>query len=127
MSGREISTSRAPEAIGPYSQAMESGGWLYTAGQIGLNPGTGEFAGADVESQTRQVFANLRAVLEASGMDLGDVVKTTIYLADMEDFAVVNEIYAEQFSAPYPARSTVEVSELPKGARVEIDLVARTT
>lgn len=126
MSLREIATDGAPEAIGPYSQAVESDGWVFTAGQIGLAPGSGEFVGPDVESQTRQAFANLRAVLAAAGAGPGDVVKATIFLADMDDYAAVNEIYADQFSPPYPARSAVEAAALPKGARVEIELVART-
>lgn len=124
MTKRVIHTGEAPEAIGPYSQAVKLGGWLYTAGQIGIDPETGEFAGPDVKSQARQVFRNLEAVLAAAGLDFGDVVKTTVYVADMEDFARVNEIYGEHVPEPYPARSTVEAGRLPKDARVEIDLVA---
>lgn len=125
MSKRTISSEDAPAAIGPYSQAVTADGWLYTAGQIGLDPSTGEFAGDDVASQARQVFRNLEAVLDAAGLGFGDVVKTTIYLADMDDFGQVNDLYGQAFEEPYPARSTVEVSTLPKGALVEIDLVAR--
>lgn len=126
MSGRhEIHTDDAPGAIGPYSQAIAAGGLLFTAGQIGLEPDSGEFVGSDVESQTRRVMANLAAVLDAAGAGFGDVVKTTIYLADMEEFERVNRIYGEHFEAPYPARSTVEAARLPRDARVEIDLVAR--
>lgn len=125
MSKREISTDRAPEAIGPYSQAVEADGWVFTAGQIGLDPETGEFVGSDVESQARQALTNLRAVLEAAGTGLGDAVKTTVFLEDMDDYAAVNQVYAEHFSAPYPARSAVEAAGLPRGARVEIEVVAR--
>jgi 2-iminobutanoate/2-iminopropanoate deaminase len=120
-----LHTDGAPAAIGPYSQAVRSGGFLFTAGQIGLDPATGELVGTDVESQARRVFRNLAAVLAAAGAGFGDVVKTTVYLADMTDFAAVNAIYAEHFVTPYPARSTVEAGGLPKGARVEIDVVAR--
>ena len=120
-----LHTDGAPAAIGPYSQAVRSGGFLFTAGQIGLDPATGELVGPDVESQARRVFRNLAAVLAAAGAGFGDVVKTTVYLADMADFATVNAIYAEHFVTPYPARSTVEAGGLPKGARVEIDVVAR--
>ncbi len=125
MSTREISTEGAPAAIGPYSQAVESDGWIFTAGQIGLDPRTGEFVGPGVEVQARQALENLGAVLEAAGVDLEDAVKTTVFLADMDDYAAVNEIYAEFFSPPYPARSAVEAAELPRGARVEIEVVAR--
>jgi len=120
-----LHTDGAPAAIGPYSQAVRSGGFLFTAGQIGLDPATGELVGPDVESQARRVFRNLAAVLAAAGAGFGDVVKTTVYLADMADFGTVNAIYAEHFVTPYPARSTVEAGGLPKGARVEIDVVAR--
>ena len=120
-----LHTDGAPAAIGPYSQAVRSAGFLFTAGQIGLDPATGELVGPDVESQARRVFRNLEAVLAAAGAGFADVVKSTVYLADMADFATVNAIYAEHFDAPYPARSTVEAAGLPKGARVEIDLVAK--
>lgn len=123
----EIHTEDAPGAIGPYSQAVVAGGLVFTAGQIGLDPDTGEFVGPDVESQTRRVMSNLAAVLDAAGAGFGDVVKTTIYLADMEEFERVNRIYGEHFEAPYPARSTVEASRLPRDARVEIDVVARVS
>jgi len=120
-----IGTERAPAAIGPYSQGMAVGQLVFTAGQIGLDPETGEFAGEDVATQTRQVMQNLAAVLEAAGLGLGDVVKTTIFLADIGDFERVNEIYGEHLSEPYPARSTVEAGRLPRGARVEIEAVAQ--
>lgn len=122
---REIHTDRAPGAIGPYSQAIELDGLVFTAGQIGLDPDSGEFAGPDVERQARQVMANLAAVLDAAGAGFEDVVKTTVYLADMDEFEQVNRIYGEHFEAPFPARSTVEAGRLPRDARVEIDVVAR--
>jgi 2-iminobutanoate/2-iminopropanoate deaminase len=122
---RAVHTPVAPPAIGPYSQAVVLDGWLYTAGQIGLVPDTGALVGSDVGAQTEQVFRNLAAVLAAAGAGLRHVVKATVYLVDMEDFATVNEIYGRQFDEPFPARSTVAVAGLPKGARIEIDLVAR--
>ncbi|MDP2497073.1 MAG: RidA family protein [Candidatus Palauibacterales bacterium] len=125
MSRREISTDDAPEAIGPYSQAILADGWLYTAGQIGLDPATGEFVEGGVEEQARRALANLEAVLEEAGLGFGDVVKTTVFLADMDDYGAVNEIYGDHFTAPFPARSAVEAATLPRDARVEIELVAR--
>ena len=122
---RVLHTDRAPAAIGPYSQAVEAGGFLFTAGQIGLIPETGEFAGDNVESQAIQVFENLAAILREAGLSFGDVVKTTVYLATMDEFPLVNAIYAQHFTQPYPARSTVAAAGLPKGARVEVDVVAR--
>ena len=122
---RSIHTDRAPSAIGPYSQASLVDGWLYSAGQIGLVPETGALAGPDVVAQARQVFRNLGAVLEAAGASLDDVVKTTVFLVDMDEFAIVNAIYAEHFREPYPARSTVQAARLPQDARVEIEVVAR--
>lgn len=121
---RTIATSEAPQAIGPYSQAVVHGGLLYSAGQIALNPATMELVGADTAAQTEQVFANLLAVLGAAGADLGAVLKTTVYLADMADFQAMNAVYARHFGAHRPARSTVAAAGLPKGARVEIDVVA---
>jgi 2-iminobutanoate/2-iminopropanoate deaminase len=102
-----------------------AGGYFFSAGQIGLVPETGELAGPDVKTQARQVFGNLAAVLEAAGASFADVVKTTVFLADMEEFGAVNAIYAEHFTQPYPARSTVEAARLPKDARVEVEVVAR--
>ena len=125
MAARAIHTTEAPEAIGPYSQAVAVDGWLYTAGQIGLVPGTGELVGSEVGEQAEQVFRNLAGVLAAAGAGFRNVVKATVYLVDMNDFATVNAIYGRQFEEPYPARSTVAVAGLPKGARLEIDLVAR--
>ena len=122
---RAIHTDDAPAAIGPYSQAVAVDGWLYTAGQIGLVPGTGELVGPGVAEQAEQVFANLAGVLAASDAGFAHVVKTTVYLVDMNEFSTVNEIYARHFTEPYPGRSTVAVAALPKGARVEIDVVAR--
>lgn len=124
MSRTVISTEEAPEAIGPYSQAILVDGWLYTAGQIGLDPATGEMA-EGVEDQARRALANLEAVLDEAGLDFGDVVKTTVYLADMDDYGAVNDIYGKEFRSPYPARSAVEAATLPRNARVEIELVAR--
>ena len=126
LSPREtIHTTAAPDAIGPYSQAVGAGPYVFTSGQIGLDPLTGSLAPGGVESETRQVMANLAAVLAAGGLTFADVVKTTIFLADMNDFAAVNAIYAESFDGgPTPARSTVAVAALPRGARVEIDAIA---
>jgi 2-iminobutanoate/2-iminopropanoate deaminase len=119
-----VRTDGAPAALGPYSQAIQADGFVYTAGQVGLDPLTGELADG-VEAQTHRVMRNLKGVLVAAGLDLADVVKTTVFLADMEDFAVMNEVYAQYFDEPYPARSTVQVARLPKDARIEVDVVAR--
>lgn len=120
-----VGTDQAPAAIGPYSQAIKaSGTLLFTSGQIPLEPATGEMVSGDIAAQTTRVLENLRAVLEAGGASLADVVKTTIFLADMADFATVNKVYAEFFPTDPPARSTVQVAALPKGARVEIEAVA---
>jgi 2-iminobutanoate/2-iminopropanoate deaminase len=118
-----VRTDDAPAALGPYSQAIEAGGFLYTAGQVGLDPLSGELA-EGVEAQTHRVLANLQSVLAAAGLDLDDVVKTTVFLADMEDFTIMNDVYAEYFDEPYPARSTVQAARLPKDARIEVDVVA---
>ncbi len=119
-----VATTGAPQAIGPYSQAIAAGSWVFCSGQIGLNPATGELVGGGVEAETRQVLENVRAVLAAAGATLDCVVRTTIYLVDLADFGRVNEIYARAFSAPFPARATVGVAALPRGARVEIDAIA---
>ena len=126
MSRREtIHTTAAPAAIGPYSQAVTAGPYVFTSGQIGLDPLTGQLVGGDAAEQTRQVMANIAAVLAAAGLSFADVVKTTIFLIDMNDFAAVNEIYAESFEGTGPpARSTVAVAALPRGARVEIEAIA---
>lgn len=119
-----VATDQAPKAIGPYSQAIVADNTVYTAGQVALDPKTGELVGATVVEQTEQVLKNLTAVLAASGSSLGQVVKTTVYLADMADFAAMNEVYARHFGGHRPARSTVQAAGLPKGARVEIDAIA---
>ena len=118
-----ISTPDAAQAIGPYSQAIKAGGLIFTSGQIALKPG-GEFVAGGVEAQSRQVLKNLAAILKEAGATLQDAVKTTIFLADMGDFAAVNEIYAAAFGEHKPARSTVQVAKLPKGALVEIEVIA---
>ena len=119
-----VATDAAPKAIGPYSQAIVTGDLVYTAGQVALDPRSGELVGRTTGEQTEQVFANLKAVLAAAGTSLANVVKTTVYLADMADFTQMNEVYAKHFGAHKPARSTVQAAGLPKGARVEIDIIA---
>jgi 2-iminobutanoate/2-iminopropanoate deaminase len=120
-----VSTDRAPKAIGPYSQATIADGFVYTAGQIALDPATGEIVSGGVTEQTERVFANLAAILEAAGTGFGSVVKTTVYLTDMNDFKAMNEVYARAFGDHRPARSTVAVAALPRGVNVEIDVIAR--
>ncbi|MEZ5990420.1 MAG: RidA family protein [Planctomycetota bacterium] len=122
---RSVHSDHAPAAIGPYSQAVLCDGWLYCSGQIGVDPATGEFVPGGSTAEARQALGNLAAVLAAAGSHLGNVVRTTIFLVDLNDFAEVNEVYAEVFGEHRPARACVEVSALPKGARVEIDCVAR--
>jgi 2-iminobutanoate/2-iminopropanoate deaminase len=122
---RVVSSKRAPEAIGPYSQAIRSGKLLFLSGQIALDPQSGELVNDDVGAETRRVLDNLGAVLAEAGGGFGNLVKTTIYLTSMGDFATVNQIYAEYFPNDPPARATVEVRALPRGARVEIDGIAR--
>ncbi len=119
-----IKTERAPQAIGPYSQAVKAAGFVFASGQIPIDPATGEFVAGGVAEQTEQVLKNLSAVLEAAGTTLGQVVKTTVFLADMKDFAAMNEVYARFFTEHPPARATVEASALPRGARVEIEAIA---
>jgi 2-iminobutanoate/2-iminopropanoate deaminase len=122
---RTVATGEAPAAIGPYSQAVEAGGLLFCSGQIALDPSSGELVGdGDVEAEARQVLRNLGAVLAAAGLGFNAVLKATIYLTDLEDFGRVNAIYGERFPQAPPARATVQVAALPKGARVEIDLIA---
>jgi 2-iminobutanoate/2-iminopropanoate deaminase len=122
-----ISTPKAPGAIGPYSQGTAtSQGFVFTAGQIPVNPATGELVSGDIKAQTRQVIENLKAILESGGSDLGSVVRTTVYLKDMGDFAGMNEVFAEYFRVSPPARSTVEVARLPRDVRVEIDAIGIT-
>src|SRR5512141_1638636 len=120
-----VSTDRAPTAIGPYSQATIADGFVYTAGQIALDPATGEVVAGGVSEQTERVFANLGAILQAAGTSLASVVKTTVYLTDMNDFKAMNEVYARAFGDHRPARSTVAVAALPRGVSVEIDVIAR--
>ena len=123
--GRAVSTSYAPKAIGPYSQAIVSGEFVFCSGQIPLDPQSGEMVGAgDVRAQARQVMRNLGAVLEAAGATFTDVVRTTIYLTDLQDFALVNEVYGAFFAGTPPARATVQVAALPRGASIEIDAIA---
>ena len=119
-----IHTEKAPQAIGPYSQAVVAGGFVFTSGQIPLDPLTGEFVAGGIAEQTEQVLRNLSQVLEAAGTGLDRVVKTTVYLADMSDFAAMNEVYGRHFQATPPARSTVQAARLPRDARVEIDVIA---
>jgi len=118
------SSDRAPKAIGPYSQAIRVGQLLFLSGQVPLDPATGQIVDGDISAQTRRVMENLSAVLESAGLSLAHVARTTIFLADMNDFAKVNEVYGSYFSEPYPARATVQVARLPKDARVEIDVIA---
>ncbi len=118
-----VNTTAAPAAIGPYSQAVHAGSYVFTSGQLGIDPATGTLV-EGVEAQTQQVLANLAVVLEAAGVSFQDVVKTTIFLADMNDFQTVNTVYATRFSADPPARSTVQVAALPRRALVEIEMVA---
>ncbi len=119
-----IATENAPKAIGPYSQAVKAGSYVYSSGQLGIDPATGKLVGPETIPQAQQVLKNLEAVLLASGCTLSSVVKTTIFLADLADFAKVNELYAEAFGAHLPARSTVQVAKLPLDARIEIECVA---
>lgn len=120
---KSFKTEQAPHPVGPYSQVVESGSLLFLAGQIPLTP-AGQMLQGDIAAQTRQVLNNLKAVLKEAGAQMDDIVKTTIFLADLSDFETVNGVYAEYFSEPFPARSTVQVAHLPKGARLEIDAIA---
>jgi 2-iminobutanoate/2-iminopropanoate deaminase len=124
MSKETISTDKAPKAIGPYAQAIKANGFVYTAGQIPIDPGTGDFVEGGVTAQTRQVLLNLQAVLEAAGSSFDQVVKATVFLRHITDFAAMNEVYAEFLGSIKPARSTVAVADLPRGALIEIDLIA---
>jgi 2-iminobutanoate/2-iminopropanoate deaminase len=119
-----ISTPDAPAAIGPYSQAIQSGGFVFASGQIPLDPATNTVVEGDIVVQTHRVLQNLGAVLTAAGLTMADVVKTTVYLADMSEFAAMNTVYGEYFQAPYPARATVQAARLPRDVRVEIDCIA---
>ena len=124
MSKQSISSNDAPKAIGPYSPAVRAGQLLFVSGQVALDPATGQMVDGGIAEQTRRVLDNLGALLTAGGRTFADVVRTTIFLADMNDFAAVNEIYGQYFKEPYPARATVQVARLPKDARVEIDVIA---
>jgi 2-iminobutanoate/2-iminopropanoate deaminase len=124
MPKHAISSDQAPKAIGPYSPAVRAGQLLFVSGQVALDPATGQMVGGGIAEQTRRVLDNIGALLAAGGRSFADVVRTTIFLADMNDFAAVNEIYGQYFSEPYPARATVQVARLPKDARVEIDVIA---
>ena len=119
-----ISTPGAPRAIGPYSQGITANGFLFTAGQVGFDPASGELVDGGIAEQTHRVLQNIRAILRAGGTDIASVVKTTVFLVDMADFALMNEVYAEFFGDHRPARSTVAVASLPRGARVEIEAIA---
>ena len=119
-----VATDQAPQAIGPYSQAISAGNLLFTSGQVALDPATGNLIGDDIATQTRQAFANLQAVLQAAGTDLEHVVKTTVFLKNISDFATVNEVYGRYFRDSPPARSTVQVANLPREALVEIEAIA---
>ncbi len=125
MLKEQIATTAAPAALGPYSQAILAGGFLFASGQVPIDPATGELAGADVETQAKQVFNNLQQVLAAAGCGFADVVKTTVFLTDLANFAAVNEIYADYFVQPYPARSCVQIAALPKGSLLEVELIAK--
>lgn len=121
---KALHTTNAPAAIGPYSQAIEINGFVFASGQIPIDPSTGKFVEGGIKEQTRQALTNASHILEEAGTDLSHVVKTTVYLADMNDFAAMNEVYATFFKEPYPARSAVAVKDLPKGAFVEVECIA---
>ncbi len=124
MNREIIQTDKAPKAIGPYAQAIKANGFVYTAGQIAIRPESGDIVDGGIKAQTRQVFANLAAVLQAAGTSVDQVVKATVFLRHMSDFAAMNEVYAEYLGGATPARSTVAVGELPRGALIEVDLIA---
>jgi 2-iminobutanoate/2-iminopropanoate deaminase len=121
---KAVSADGAPKAIGPYSQAIRAGSLLFLSGQIPIDPASGQMVDGDIAQQTHRVFKNLEAILQAAGASFDNVVRTTVYLADMNDFAAMNEVYGTYFSSPAPARATVQAARLPKDARVEIDLIA---
>lgn len=124
MDKKSIFTEKAPKAIGPYSQAISSGNMIFTSGQLGIDPETGDFVKGTIQDETRQALNNLKAVLEATGATLNDVVKTTVFIKDMNQFSLINEVYSEFFSEHKPARSCVEVARLPKDGNVEIEAIA---
>jgi len=119
-----INTKTAPAAVGPYSQAVKCGELLFCAGQIPLNPENGSIVGNDIKTQTEQVLKNIKAILNSEGLDFTNVVKTTVFMTDLSEFSAMNEVYGNYFSSPYPARSTIQVAALPKGAKVEIEVIA---
>ena len=121
---KQIHTDNAPKALGPYSQAIEAGGMVFASGQVPIDPATDQFVKGDIKEQTRQALTNAQAILREAGTDLHHVVKTTVFLSDMDNFAAMNEVYAEFFAQPYPARSAVAVKTLPKGALVEVECIA---
>ncbi len=125
MSKKQITTAAAPAALGPYSQGIVAGGFFFASGQVPIDPATGELASETVEAQARQVFANLKQVLAAAGCGFADVLKTTVFLTDLANFAEVNSIYAEYFVEPFPARSCVQIAALPKGSLMEVELIAK--
>ena len=127
MSKRIITTDQAPAAVGPYSQGVVLDGWIWTCGQVALDPATGKMVGSDAATQADRALQNVKAILHAAGATLDQVVRTTVYLANMDDFGAVNEVYARYFSNDFPARACVEVSRLPLGALVEIDAIAKVT
>ena len=122
-----INTNQAPAAIGPYSQAIQKGDFLFVSGQLGIDPATGNFVEGGVKEQAQQVFKNIRAIISEAGYSMGNIVKTTVFLADMADFATVNDVYASQFEGAFPARSAVAVRTLPKNGLVEIEVIAIKT
>lgn len=124
MANRAIQSPAAPAAIGPYSQAIQAGQTVYVSGQLPIDPSTGAFAGEDIKSQTRQSLTNIKAILTEAGMSMADVTKTTVLLADIAEFGAMNEVYAEFFAEPFPARAAFQVAALPKAAKVEIECVA---
>lgn len=124
MTKEAIATTNAPAALGPYSQAVKANGTVYVSGQLPIDPATGEFSGTDIQSQTRQSLTNIQAILQEAGLDLSNVVKTTVLLDNIDDFAAMNEVYAEFFTGVTPARAAFEVAAIPKGALVEIEAVA---
>ena len=121
---KAIATTNAPAAIGPYSQGVDTGSLVFVSGQLPIDPATGEFAGADIAAQTRQSLTNIKAILEANGMTMANVVKTTVLLQDISEFAAMNAVYAEFFTEPYPARAAYQVAALPKAAKIEIEAIA---
>ena len=122
---KAINSTKAPSAIGPYSQAVDKDGLIFVSGQLPIDETTGEFAGVDIASQAKQSLQNIKYILEEAGLEMKDISKTTILLKDIEDFAIVNEVYGQFFTAPYPARATYEVARLPKDALIEIEAIAK--